>query len=84
MMEEFTKWCDGESNEREDAITSGQRTMNDLSASIEDASGSISSLNAETDELASKISEADAELAEATKNRDGERAAFEASEKELS
>merc|ERR1719359_1129825 len=83
MMEEFTKWCDTESNEKEDAITSAQRTMNDLSASIEDASGSISSLNSETDELASKISAADADLASATKIRDEERAAFEATEAEL-
>merc|ERR1719456_235707 len=83
MMEEFTKWCDTESNEKEDAITSAQRTMNDLSASIEDASGSISSLNAETDALAAKISAADADLASATKIRDEERAAFEATEAEL-
>merc|ERR1719155_271408 len=84
MMEEFTKWCDEESNSKEDAITSAQRTMNDLSATIEDATGSISSLNAETDELAAKISTTDADLAAATKIRDDERAAFEASEKELS
>merc|ERR1719262_904974 len=84
MMEEFTKWCDEESNEKEDAITSAQRTINDLSATIEDATGSISTLNQETDELAAKISTADADLASATKIRDGERAAFEASEKELS
>merc|ERR1719446_795462 len=84
MMEEFTKWCDTESNEKEDAITSAQRTMNDLSASIEDASGSISSLNSEADELAAKISSADSDLSAATKIRDDERAAFEASEKELS
>merc|ERR1719281_1028579 len=51
MMEEFTKWCDEESNSKEDAITSAQRTMNDLSATIEDATGSISSLSSETDEL---------------------------------
>merc|ERR1719409_2051182 len=83
MIEEFTKWCDEESNEKEDAITSAQRKMNDLSASIEDASGSISSLSSETDELASKISAADADLASATKIRDEERAAFEATEAEL-
>merc|ERR1719181_287902 len=84
MMEEFTKWCDEESNEKEDAITSAQRTINDLSATIEDSTGSISELNAETDTLASKISTADADLASATKIRDDERTAFEASEKELS
>merc|ERR1719502_1933059 len=84
MMEEFTKWCDEESNEKEDAITSAQRTINDLSATIEDSTGSISELNAETDTLAAKISTADADLASATKIRNDERAAFEASEKELS
>merc|ERR1719265_151651 len=83
MMEEFTKWCDEESNDKEDAITSAQRTMNDLSASIEDATGSISSLNSETDDLAAKISTADQELSEATKVRNDERASFEAAEKEL-
>merc|ERR1719207_386209 len=56
MMEEFTKWCDEESKSKEDAIASAQRTMNDLSATIEDATGSISSLSSETDELAAKIS----------------------------
>merc|ERR1719155_165908 len=69
MMEEFTKWCDEESNEKEDAITSAQRTINDLSATIEDSTGSISELNAETDTLAGKISTADADLAAATKIR---------------
>merc|ERR1719377_436443 len=84
MMEEFTKFCDSESNTKEDAIASAQRTLNDLSATIEDSTGSISELNTETDALASKISKTDAELAEATKIRNDERAAFEASEKELS
>merc|ERR1719262_1688668 len=84
MMEEFTKWCDEESNAKEDAITSAQRTMNDLSATIEDATGSVSELNSETDSLASKISTTDADLAAATKIRNDERASFEKTEKELS
>merc|ERR1719181_1766879 len=58
MMEEFTKYCDSESNEKQDAITSAQRTINDLSATIEDSTGSISSLSTEADELAAKISTA--------------------------
>merc|ERR1719355_316953 len=61
MMEEYTKFCDSESNTKEDAITSAQRTINDLSATIEDSTGSISELNTETDALASKISKTDAE-----------------------
>merc|ERR1719331_1116788 len=72
-MEEFTKWCDEESNEKEDAITSAQRTMNDLSATIEDATGSVSELNSETDALAAKISATDSALASATKIRNDER-----------
>merc|ERR1719247_3823275 len=58
--------------------------MNDLSATIEDATGSVSELNSETDALAAKISTTDAELAEATKIRNDERASFEKTEKELS
>ena len=30
MMEEFTKFCDSESNTKEDAITSSKRTIGDL------------------------------------------------------
>merc|ERR1719243_184452 len=58
--------------------------MNDLSATIEDATGSVSELNSETDALAAKISATDADLAAATKIRNDERAAFEKTEKELS
>ena len=36
-MEEYTTWCDEESNEKEDAITSSKRTIDDLSATMEDA-----------------------------------------------
>merc|ERR1719353_269909 len=55
MMEEYSTWCDSESNEKEDAITSHKRTIGDL----------------------------ESELAEATKLRDEEKAAFSASETEL-
>merc|ERR1719353_1259168 len=30
MMEEYSKWCDSEANEKEDAITSAKRTIGDL------------------------------------------------------
>merc|ERR1719324_1863325 len=69
MMEEYTKWCDSESNEKEDAITSHKRTIGDLEAEVE--------------ELAGKISGAESELSEATKLREEEKAAFVASESEL-
>merc|ERR1719421_2684388 len=83
MMEEYTKYCDSESNEKEDAITSHKRTIGDLEAEIADASARISELGTEGEDLAGKISGTESELAEATKLRDEEKAAFAASESEL-
>jgi chromosome segregation ATPase len=83
LMEEYSKWCDSESNEKEDAITSATRTISELEATIEESSGSISALTAEIEELASKISYSEADLANATEIRTSEKSAFEATEKEL-
>merc|ERR1719353_331466 len=83
MMEEYSTWCDKESNEKEDAITSHKRTIGDLEAEIADASARISELGTEVEELAGKISGAETDLAEATKLRDEEKASFAASETEL-
>merc|ERR1719335_1185771 len=83
MMEEYSKWCDTESNEKEDAITSNKRTIGDLEAEIADASARISELSTEVEELAGKISSAETELSDATKLRDQEKASFADSEKEL-
>merc|ERR1719484_187428 len=83
MMEEYTKYCDSESNEKEDAITSHKRTIGDLEAEIADASARISELGTEVEELAGKISGTESDLAGATKLRDEEKAAFSASESEL-
>jgi len=83
MMEEYSKWCDSESNEKEDAITTNKRTIGDLSAEIADASARISELSTEVEELAGKISSAETELSEATTLRDEEKATFEGSEKEM-
>merc|ERR1719488_266130 len=82
LMGEYTKWCDSESNEKEDAITSATRTISELEATIEESSGSISALTAEIEELAGKISYSEADLANATDIRTGEKAAFEATEKD--
>jgi len=84
VMEEYTKWCDSEANTKTDAITSNERTANDLAATIQDTSGSIESLTSEADDLTTRISTADADLASATKLRSGERDSFVAEEKELS
>jgi len=83
MMEEYTKWCDSESNEKEDAITTNKRTIGDLEAEIADASARISELSTEVEELAGKISSAETELSDATKLRKDEKATFDGSEKEM-
>jgi len=83
MMEEYTKWCDSESNEKEDAITSHKRTIGDLEAEIADATARISELGTEVEELAGKISDAEGELKDATGIREQEKAAFTESETEL-
>merc|ERR1719473_2332991 len=51
MMDEYTKWCDSESNQKEDAISTAARTIDELDATIEESEGSISSLTAEIEEL---------------------------------
>merc|ERR1719163_2220749 len=82
-MEEYSEYCDAEANKREDAITSAARTLSDLSAVIEESSASIDSLSEEVDELTSKISASESDLEDATKLRQQDSAAVEASEKEL-
>jgi chromosome segregation ATPase len=84
MMGEYSKWCDEESNEKEDAITSGKRTINDLAASINDADASIAELSSEIEDLAGKISSAEQELSAATGIRENENKDFTATEGELS
>merc|ERR1719460_1878459 len=83
MMEEYSKWCDSESNEKEDAITSAKRTIGDLEAEMNDAAARIGELSTEVEELAGKISSTESDLKSATKLREEEQASFAASEKEL-
>merc|ERR1719353_1327004 len=83
MMEEYSKWCDTESNEKEDAITSNKRTIGDLEAEMADATARISELSTEVEELAGKISSTESELKSATELRTKEAADFQSSEAEL-
>jgi len=83
MMEEYSKWCDSESNEKEDAITSAKRTIGDLEAEMNDAAARIGELSTEVEELADKISSTESDLKAATKLREEEAASFAANEKEL-
>jgi len=82
-MEEYTAWCDEESNSKEDAITSSKRTIDDLSATMEDAKGTIATLTSTVEDLTSKISASESDLADATKIRSKENKDFLAAEKEL-
>merc|ERR1719387_851074 len=83
MMEEYTKWCDSESNEKEDAITSNKRTIGDLGSEIADATARISELSTEVEELAGKISSTESELKGASELRKKEAEDFQGSEAEL-
>jgi hypothetical protein len=83
LMEEYTTYCDTESNEKEDAITSGKRTVNDLDASIVESSATIGTLTSEVEELAGKISTAEADLKSATNIRAEEHGDFSATEADL-
>merc|ERR550537_616657 len=83
MMDEYTKWCDSEANQKEEAVAEAGRTIDELEATIEESSGSISALTGEIEELAGKISASEADLANATAIRTSEKAAFDATEKEL-
>merc|ERR1719253_2426891 len=82
-MEDYTKYCDSESNTKEDAITSGKRTIGDLNAAITEASATINTLTGEIEELAAKISSADADLKSATSIREQENGDFTATEADL-
>merc|ERR1719313_746576 len=83
LMEEYTSWCDEEANEKEDAITSSKRTIEDLEATIEDAKATVVTLTSDIDDLTSKISSSEKELADAKSLRNEEHGVFVASEKEL-
>merc|ERR1719331_2021325 len=82
-MDEYTSWCDEEANEKEDAITSSKRTIEDLEATIEDAKASVVTLTSDIDDLTSKISTSEKELSSAKGIRRQEHSVFLASEKEL-
>jgi hypothetical protein len=84
MMAEFSQFCDDQANEKEDAITSAKRTINDLAATMEDASGTISSLQAEVAELGQQAAGTDRDLEAATAIRKKEHDDFLVTEKEMS
>merc|ERR1719171_1127727 len=76
-------WCDTESDEKEDAITSAKRTIGDLESEMADATARISELSTEVEELAGKISSTESELKGASELRKKEAEDFQGSEAEL-
>jgi len=84
LMEEYTSWCDEEANDKEDAITSSKRTIQDLTATIGDAKAQVTTLTSKIGELTGKIAASEGDLKTATSIRAKERGDFEAAEKELS
>merc|ERR1719482_533191 len=83
LMNDYSTYCDEESNNKEDAITSNKRTVGDLNAAISEASASVGTLTTEIEELAAKIATADADLKDATSIRTKEHEDFAAAEAEL-
>jgi len=83
LMNDYSKYCDTESNEKEDSIRSGKRTIGDLAAAISEASANIGTLTTEIEELAAKIATADSDLKEATSVRTAEHKDFAEAETDL-
>lgn len=83
LVAEYTSWCAEESNAREDAISHAQRSIRELSATVEDSKASIQSLDSETSELATQISAVESELAKAKALREKEHGTFAKTEGEL-
>merc|ERR1712100_702283 len=64
-FEEYAKFCDDQSVEKDYAIKDGKESMEELSATITDTSAGIESAAAKIDELATKISDTESELSTA-------------------
>ena len=72
LMGEYSSWCDEEANDKEDAITSSKRTIQDLEATIADAKAQVSTLTNKIGELTGKISASEGDLKKATSIRQKE------------
>merc|ERR1719408_298997 len=83
-FEEYAKFCDDQSVEKDYAIKDGKESMEELSATITDTSAGIDSAVAKIEDLSTKISDTESELATETALRKQENEAFVKKEKELS
>lgn len=82
-MNEFMAFCDDEAKNKQYAIKTATRALEDLSAIIAESDAKISECNDEITTLGTEISEKEKELAGATKIRKAEHADFVTTEQEL-
>merc|ERR1719238_1667961 len=65
-FEEYAKFCDDQSVEKDYAIKDGKESMEELSATITDTSAGIESAAAKIEDVSTKISDTESELGTAT------------------
>merc|ERR1719398_258021 len=82
-FEEYAKFCDDESVEKDYAIKDSKEQVETLTASITDATGGIASAVAAVEDLSTKISDTESELSTASALRAKENESFQKTEKEL-
>jgi chromosome segregation ATPase len=82
-FEEYAKFCDDQSVEKDYAIKDGKESMEELGATITDTSAGIESAAAKIEDLSTKISDTESELSTASALRKKENEDFVKKEKEL-
>merc|ERR1719393_669046 len=82
-FEEYAKFCDDQSVEKDYAIKDGKESMEELGATITDTSAGIESAAAKIEDLSTKISDTESELSTATALRKKENEEFVKKEAEL-
>merc|ERR1719311_685879 len=82
-FEEYAKFCDDQSVEKDYAIKDGKESMEELSATITDTSAGIESAAAKIEDVSTKISDTESELSTATALRKKENEEFVKKENEL-
>merc|ERR1719247_3232671 len=82
-FEEYAKFCDDESAEKDYAIKDSKEQVETLGATITDAEGGIASATAAVEDLSTKISDTESELSTASALRKQENESFKKTEGEL-
>jgi len=82
-MVDYADFCDDEATKKGNSIKTAERSINELTAAITDNEASIAELTSEIATLGSEMAGKDKEIASATVVRNGERAAFVDTEKEM-